>query len=197
MRAVVLVGGLAVWIAGCDALPRADGSQDAAPRLSLSLDMSDVLDWGGVSSIQLTLTNNGNATSRRTHVELYLPSWLEFTSVEPANTEVSLLQSGQETRLRYRLGDPALQPGESRTVVQRVRVPPRRGTAVQTGAQTADDTTAEPPEQVPANRLLRARLVSPEGEELGAEVRTVMPFRGADNTAALQPGGPETMGGAA
>jgi hypothetical protein len=98
----------------------------------------------------------------------------------------------------YRLGDPALQPGESRTIVQRVRVPPRRGTAAanQASARNAADSMADGLEQIPTDRVLRARLVSPEGEEVGAEVRTVMSFRGADNTAALQPGGAAPMAGA-
>jgi hypothetical protein len=173
--------------AACDAFPRLDRSEEADPRLTLSLDMSDVLDWGDVSNIQLTLTNQGDAPSPKAHVELYLPAWLEFSSVEPERTEVSLLRSGAETRLMYRLGDPALQPGESRTVIQRVRVPPQTGTA---------GTLAGGLRQAPADRVLRARLVSPEGEEFGAEVRTVMPFRGAVDTAAVQPGGAETMSGA-
>ena len=198
MRALLLVGGLAVATAACDAFPRADRSLVADPRLALSLDMSDVLDWGAVSSVQLTLTNQGDAAAPRTHVELYLPAWLEFASVDPEGVEVTVLRSGHETRLMYRLGDPALQPGESRTVVQRVRVPPRRGSAAATPApaRTAGDSIADGLEQVPGDRVLRARLVSPDGEEVGAEVRTVMPFRGADNTAALQPGGAAPTGGA-
>lgn len=196
MRALLLVCGLAALTAACDAFPRADRSEEADPRLSLSLDMTDVLDWGGVGSIRLTLANQGDAPSPLTHVELYLPSWLEFSSVEPEATEVSLLRSGQETRLMYRLGDPALQPGESRTVVQRVRVPPQGDTAAATRAPNAADSVAGGLGQAPTNRVLRARLVSPEGEVFGAEVRTVMPFRGADNTAALQPGGAQSMGGA-
>lgn len=222
MRAALLVTGLMISMSACEGFPGVDRARETEPRLALALDMSDVLDWGAVSSIHLTLTNQGSATSRRAHVELYVPSWLEFTSVEPAGTEVSLLRSGQEIRMMYRLGDPALQPGESRTVVQRVRVPPRGSIEAATQAppqESADsipaaDTAASRVDQVPgrvdqapgrmdqapANRLLRARLVSPEGEELGAEVRTVMPFRGADNRAALQPGvtgtvGDGTMGG--
>lgn len=198
MRALLLVCGLAVLTAACDVFPRTDRSQATDPRLALSLDMADVLDWGAVSSVQLTLTNQGEDAAPRTHVELYLPVWLEFTSVEPEGMEVTLLRSGEQTRLMYRLGDPALQPGESRTVVQRVRVPPRRGgaAAMPPTAPAAADATIDGLEQVPVDRVLRARLVAPDGEEVGAEVRTVMPFRGADNTAALQPGGAAPMGGA-
>jgi hypothetical protein len=202
MRAYLLVGALAILMPACDAMPGRGGTQQDQPRLSLSLDVSSVLDWGGVSDVQLTLSNQGNATSRRVHVELYLPSWLEFSSVEPEGTEVSLLRSGAETRLMYRLGDPALQPGETRTIVQRVRVPPRGSIATTMPAPAVVDTPAPatPPvpvqQAVPADRTLRARLVSPEGEELGAELRTIVPFAGADNRSALPAGATDATAGA-
>jgi hypothetical protein len=197
MRSLLLLGGLALIAAACDGIPqfsRTEAGPD--PRLALSLDVSEELDWGGVSSIRLTLSNDGETVSENAHVELYLPSWLEFSSVEPEGTEVALLSASPETRLAYRLGDPALEPGETRTIVQRVRVPPRDATAgpstdaQQGGAEATPD--ARPP--VPANRTLRARLVSPSGEQLGAEVRTAMPFRGADNSAALPAGGTADAG---
>jgi hypothetical protein len=198
MRAYLMVGALAIMTAACDAIP-GGGAQQAEPRLSLSLDVSSVLDWGAVSDIQLTLSNQGNATSRRVHVELYLPSWLEFSSVDPEGTEVSLLRSGRETRLMYRLGDPALQPGETRTVVQRVRVPPRGGPRTSAAPQSSDTSAAASQaatQSVPSDRTLRARLVSPEGEELGAELRTIVPFAGADNRTALPTFGSDAPGAA-
>ena len=47
MRAALLMSGLMVVMSACDQFPRGDGAQEAEPRLGLSLDMSDVLDWGG------------------------------------------------------------------------------------------------------------------------------------------------------
>lgn len=191
MRAFLLVGCLAAVTAACNDMPGIGRAERADDRLSLALDVTDMLDWGGVSSIRLTLTNQGNAPSRDIHAELYVPSWLEFSSVEPEGTEVSLLRSGAETRLTYRLGDPPLQPGETRSVVQRVRVPPRRGVdtaAAETPASDPPDTARAGPEAVPSNRAMRARLVTSTGEALGAEVQTVMPFRGAADAGALQPG---------
>jgi hypothetical protein len=179
MRALLLVGGLAVMAASCDQLPDFRAGDVDAARLSLSLDVTEVLDWGGVSSVRLALTNDGDGPSRGVHVELYFPSWLEFSSVEPPGTEVSLLSADPETRLTYRLGDPALRPGETRTIVQRIRVPPREAPRMEPDPQEDADTIAVNGQPVPANRVLRARLVSPGGEQLGAEVRTVMPFRGA------------------
>ncbi|MBR9991190.1 MAG: hypothetical protein KFH98_15620 [Gemmatimonadetes bacterium] len=203
MRAILLAGALAVASSACDMIPGSRGEQEASPNLSLALDVSSVLDWGGVSDVQLTLSNQGNATSRRAHVELYFPSWLEFSSVEPEGTEVSLVRSGAETRLMYRLGDPALQPGETRTIVQRVRVPPRGATSAVTVAPAAPgDTTdgarpGDAQEPVPVNRALRARLVSPDGDNLGAELRTTIPFAGADNTTALPAAGTNATGAGA
>lgn len=188
MRAYLLVGILALTSTACDAFPRGGGERDAEPNLVLNLNVADILDWGSVSEVQLTLSNQGNATGRSAHVELYVPSWLEFSSVEPEGTEVSVLRSGGETRLVYRLGVPALQPGESRTVVQRVRVPPRTG-AVPSVPARADSAAGAPGEAVavPRDRTLRARLVSPEGDALGSEMSTTMQFAGADSRAAPMP----------
>lgn len=203
---------LVVGTTSCDRIRSFGDAEEADPALSLSLEMSDVLDWGGVSAVRLTLTNQGDVPASDVDVELYFPSWLAFSSVEPSNTEVSLLSTGGETRLTYGLGDPPLQPGETRTIVQNVRVPPQGAADVSgaVAAGTAGDTsvarnaardtaaadtssvaraaaidTTEDGQAVPGNRTLRARLVWGEGEQVGAEVRTLMPFRGADNTAAL------------
>jgi hypothetical protein len=194
VRAIMLMVCLSVVATACDDMPGIRRAERADARLSLGLDVSDMLDWGGVSSIRLTLTNEGNAPGSDIHVELYVPSWLEFSSVEPEGTEVSLLRSGAETRLTYRLGDPALQPGETRNVVQRVRVPPRRGAdAVETAPpESAVDTAGSAMEAVPTNRSMRARLVSSTGEVLGAEVQTVMPFRGAADGGTLPAAAPDT-----
>jgi hypothetical protein len=194
MRSLLLVVGLGIITGACDVL-QGGRTEEAEPSLALALDVTEILDWGGVSSVRLTLSNQGNATSRTMHVQLYLPSWLEFSSVEPEGTEVSLTRTGQETRLMYRLGEPALQPGETRTVVQRVRVPPRgvAQPAIPAIADSAGNTVEDSRQPIPNNRVLRARLVSPDGVELGAELRTIMPFRGADNTQAVPAAGADTM----
>ncbi|HSK18086.1 MAG TPA: hypothetical protein VK912_03025 [Longimicrobiales bacterium] len=189
MRAYLLVGAIALTTAACDAFPRG-GERDAEPNLVLNLNVANILDWGSVSEVQLTLSNQGSATGRSAHVELYVPSWLEFSSVDPEGTEVSVLRSGGETRLVYRLGVPALQPGESRTVVQRVRVPPRTAAVSSVPAQTDSATGARAETAmaaVPRDRTLRARLVSPEGDALGSEMSTTMQFAGADNLTAPMP----------
>jgi hypothetical protein len=202
MRGLIPLALATVIVTSCDRVRSMMGGSEAEPQLAFSLEMSDVLDWGGVSDVVLTLTNQDTVPVENIDVELYFPSWLSFSSVEPASTEVSMLSTEGETRLAYGLGEPPLQPGETRRIVQSVRVP-QRGEAmgVPTGAAVAApaaapvdtgavaDTAAvsapEDEDQVPANRMLRARLVAGDGRQLGAEVRTLMPFRGADNTAAL------------
>jgi hypothetical protein len=210
MRGLIPLALAAVVVTSCDRVRSMMGDSETEPQLAFSLEMSDVLDWGGVSDVVLTLTNQDTVPVGNIDVELYFPSWLSFSSVEPASTEVSMLSTEGETRLSYGLGEPPLEPGETRTIVQSVRVPQRgEATGVATGAAVdppvapvdtgavadtlaavpgAADTAssaAEAVDQVPTNRMLRARLVARDGRQLGAEVRTLMPFQGADNTAAL------------
>lgn len=216
MRGLVLLALAAVVATSCDRVRSLLGDAEREPQLAFSLEMSDVLDWGGISDVVLTLTNQDTVPAGDIDVEFYFPSWMEFSSVEPSNTEVTMLSSGGETRLTYGLGEPPLQPGETRTIIQSVRVPPRgevagvaspadppavSDTAVAADTSVVPDTsavvdtsdvgagTARGTGAVPSNRTMRARLVSRDGRQLGAEVRALMPFRGADNTAALPTAG--------
>jgi hypothetical protein len=210
MRRLILLAMAAMVVTSCDQVRSLMGDTEREPQLAFSLEMSDVLDWGGISDVVLTLTNQDTVPAGDIDVEFYFPSWMEFSSVEPSNTEVTMLSTGGETRLTYGLGEPPLEPGETRTIVQSVRVPQRDrvtdvappaapATPADTAAVTdttvaADtsfgaDTASATAEAVPTNRTLRARLVSRDGTQLGAEIRTLMPFRGADNTAALPTAG--------
>jgi hypothetical protein len=171
-----------VALQGCDRIEswRTGGGAESG-QLVLSLQAPEALDWGTAGTLRLTLQNNADSVAPGAQIELYLPTWMEFASVEPAGTEVTLTSGTDQTRLSYRLTD-ALQPGEQRAVVQHVRVPDPRAPA--TGASAVPDTTrpvspmgtAPPP---PANRTVRARLVDALGETLGAEVQAVVAFRGA------------------
>jgi hypothetical protein len=178
MRALLVVCGVAVALAACDQLPRFDRAPATVERedagLTLALDVPDVFDWGEVSTIRMTVANEGGAPSRPVRVELFLPVWLEFSSVEPVGTEVAMMSSADEMRLAYAIADPPLASGESRTIVQRVRVPPRTVGL----ARPTTDTVVDSP-LVPHERVLRARLVAPDGRVLGTEMRTTLPFRGA------------------
>ena len=210
MRRLILLTLAAGVATSCDRVRSLIGDTEREPQLAFSLEMTDVLDWGGISDVVLTLTNQDTVPAGDIDVEFYFPSWMEFSSVEPSNTEVTMLSTGGETRLTYGLGEPPLQPGETRTIVQSVRVPSRdrvadvappaaslapsdtsvaADTTVVADTSVASDSAAAGDDAVPTNRTLRARLVSRDGVQLGAEIRTLMPFRGADNTAALPTAG--------
>jgi hypothetical protein len=147
--------------AACEPLEQWRAGRDAG-KLALSLEAPETLDWGETGTIRLGLQNQGSSMTDGAVVEVHLPSWLEFGSVEPAGTEVTLLAGTDGTRLSYRL-TAALEPGERREIVQHVRVP--------------EDATGSSP--APADRLMRARLVSQQGAAMGAEVQAMLSFRGA------------------
>jgi hypothetical protein len=168
-----------VAVQGCDQIEswRTGGAE--AGQLALSLEAPEALDWGTTGSLRLSLQNNADSIAPGARIEVYLPTWMEFASVEPAGTEVTLMSGTDWTLLSYRLTDP-LEPGEQRAVVQHVRVPdPRTQTtaaSVNGDTMTAAPVAALPP---PTNRSVRARLVDASGEALGAEVTAVVAFRGA------------------
>lgn len=165
-----------VTLAACELMEDWRGRKASErDELALSLEAPGVLDWGQAGVVRLSLGNQGDSAVSGVRVELYIPDWMDFGRVEPAGTEVTMVSgTGEGTRLSYRIADPPLQPGETRTVIQRVSVP-----AAPAGEGEGDDTTrpAPPP---PAGRILRARLVRENGEVLGAEVISEIPFRGAE-----------------
>jgi hypothetical protein len=183
--------------AGCDAVDRWRAERgDESGRLSLSLEAPETLDWGGTGTIRVALQNQGGSTTDGATVEVHLPAWLEFGSVEPSGTEVTLVAGTDGTRLSYRLTAP-MEAGERREVVQHVRVPggdapaaaqtpvptPRPAADSPPGrtplADPAPDDTAATTRPPPPDRVIRARLISAAGEAVGAEVHAVLSFRGA------------------
>jgi hypothetical protein len=187
MRALLVTCGAAVLLTACEQIPglqRGGAVDHDGAQLALALEVPDALDWGEMASIRMTVANEGGAASRDVRIELFLPPWLEFSAVDPVGTEVALLASGEETRLAYGIGDPPLAPGETRAIVQRVRVPPRS-----TAFGPARDTVIEP-SLVPQNRTLRARLVTADGRALGSELRTTLPFRGVGPATPTAPATP-------
>jgi hypothetical protein len=176
----------------CDEVDRWRAERgDESGRLSLSLEAPETLDWGGSGTIRVALQNQGGSATEGATVEVHLPAWLEFGSVEPAGTEVTLVSGTDGTRLSYRLTAP-LEAGERREVVQHVRVPgdgaatvartpsptPRPAADTPPGDTAPYDTTSatRPP---PTDRVISARLISAAGNVLGAEVHAVLSFRGA------------------
>jgi hypothetical protein len=181
MRMLLMTCGAMAVLAACEQMPglqRGAGEDRASASIALALEVPDALDWGEVASIRMSVANEGDGAARNLRIELFLPTWLEFSSVDPVGTEVALLSTGEETRLSYIIGDPPLGPGDERTILQRVRVPPRGMAAGQAGVE---------PSIVPQNRTLRARLVDAQGRTLGGELRTTMPFRGVGPAAPAPP----------
>jgi hypothetical protein len=173
---------LALGQIGCDQLDRRSG-RETGGRLVLSLQAPEVLDWGAQGTIRLALENQGGSATPGARIELYLPGWIEFGSVDPPGTEVTLLSDTAGTRLSYRTTEP-LQPGERRMVQQHIRVPDPDRVAAAAAAPRAPavpggDTLTPAARPAPTDRVVRARLLSPDGDIVGAEVQAVLAFRGA------------------
>jgi hypothetical protein len=178
--------------AACDEVDRWRAERgDESGRLSLSLEAPETLDWGGTGTIRVALQNQGGSATDGATVEVHLPAWLEFGSVEPAGTEVTLVAGTDGTRLSYRLTAP-MEAGERREVVQHVRVPgDDPAAAARTPSPTPRPAADTPPDRIPpddtaavtrpppTDRVIRARLISAAGEVVGAEVHAVLSFRGA------------------
>ena len=159
-------------VLGAAACERNEGGEDddTAPLLTLRVETPEALDWGGSGILRLTLTNEGDEPAAGGIVQVYVPDWLEFGSVEPPGTAVTVVSGDAETSLQYQLTD-SLAPGDSRVIVQHLRVlerpvPPSMGDSVET-VQIA-----------PTNQRVRARLLTASGEALGVEVQADLNFVG-------------------
>jgi hypothetical protein len=156
----------------CERRDHVEPVEEPSGPLTLAVETPEPLDWGGSGLLRITLANEGDATAAGGIVEVHVPDWLEFGSVEPPGTAVTVVSGETETRLSYQMTD-SLPPGERRTVIQHLRVlyparPP---------AQPND--TIETVRLAPANQLVRARLLTPTGEPAGAEVQVTLHFVGA------------------
>jgi hypothetical protein len=175
----------AAGITACER-PERTGDEETVQALTLTVETPEALDWGGTGLLRVTLANEGDAAVAGGIVEVYVPSWLEFGTVEPAGTEVTVVGGDTETRLSYPLTD-SLAPGERRIIVQHLRVlyrPP----LVATGADSVE-TVQMPPE----NPVVRARLLTPAGEPAGAEVQATLHFIGRSGPLPPPTGAPDSL----
>jgi hypothetical protein len=164
-------GAMIVALTACERVERPDDADEAAPLLTLRVETPEALDWGGTGMLRLTLANEGDVPAEGGIVEVYVPDWLEFGTVEPAGTEVTLVSGDGETRLTYRLTD-SIPAGDSRIVVQHLRV------LYQPPATAPVTDSVETIQLPPTNQLVRARLLTPAGEPLGVEVQATLHFVG-------------------
>jgi hypothetical protein len=157
-------------LVACERVNRTDDDA-AAPMLTLRVETPEALDWGSSGSLRLTLANEGDVPAEGGIVEVHVPDWLEFGTVEPAGTEVTVVSGDEETRLTYRLTD-TIPAGDSRIVIQHLRVvyAPRPQAPIADSIETI--------QLAPTNQLVRARLLTADGEPLGAEVQATLHFVG-------------------
>lgn len=158
IRGAAVVLAAVVLLTGCDAIDRvrtAGGGEEttaSAGGLSLALQIPGILRAGEEGTVRLSVTNRGDSVPRGVRVDLIVPGWLELAPPRPGDREVTLAASEAEgTRFSYRMDEPALEPGETQILEQRVRVPAQTSAAAARGS---------------AGRLVRARLVNAQGQTL-------------------------------
>jgi hypothetical protein len=174
---ILAVAAAAVVIAAGAACERRDAVPDVQePRLVLALETPEALHWGGTGILRLTLGNEGDLAAEGGIVELYIPSWLEVGTLEPAGTEVRVVSGEPETRLSYPFPDSIL-PGERRTVHQHLRV------TLQPPPAPEPMDTVESVHVAPLNQTVRARLLTAAGEPAGTEVQATLNFAGGPGAA--------------
>lgn len=166
-------------LAACDAMDRvrAAVSRDEAPAggsLNMSLELPGLVRAGEVTAARISVLNRTDTVVTHLRAELFLPAWMEPLPPEYEGATVTMASSGEGTRLTYAIAEPPLQPGESRTVVQRVRIPTEDWAGV----------------DIAPSRTVRAWLLGPDGQPLGVEVSSdlavegLRPAAGADTAAA-------------
>jgi hypothetical protein len=142
--------------------------------LMLGLQTPGALRPGEEGLVRLSVTNRGDTVASRIRLELIVPGWIEPLPPRPGEREVSMaaMEDGG-TRFAYRMDDTPLDPNQSQTVEQRIRVP--------AAGPLADRT-------VPWSRVVQARLLGPDGQPL-AEVESEIALEGVAD--------PDTVRGAA
>jgi hypothetical protein len=169
---------LFVTLPACDAMERvrgatARGEAAAAGSLSMNLELPGLVRGGEETAARINVQNRTDTAVTHLRAELFLPAWMQPLPPDYEGAAVTMVSSGEGTRLSYDVATPPLAPGESRTVVQRVRIPEE------------DWAGAD----VSPSRTVRAWLVGPAGQPLGVEVSSeiavegLRPAAGADTSA--------------
>lgn len=185
MHRALLAACVAASLAACERPDR--GPVEEAPVLTLSVETPPALHWGGTGTLRVILANEGDVAADGRIVEVHVPDWLEFGTVEPPGTVVMVVSGDSETRLAYQITD-SIAPGEQRIITQHLRV---RRDAPPPPAPAAGDTV-ETVRLGPGNQVVRARLLTLDGAAAGAEVRATLHFAGgaAGPDTPLPPGAP-------
>ncbi|MDQ3388582.1 MAG: hypothetical protein M3483_03670 [Gemmatimonadota bacterium] len=126
------------------------GVSASAGGFLLSMQMPGVLGASQEGIVRLSLTNRGDTVPRGVTLDLLLPLWIEPVPPRPGDRPVTIEASTEDgLRLSYRMDEAALEPGQTQTIEQRIRVPARAPSGAMTGQQ-----------------IVRARLIDPDGQPL-------------------------------
>jgi hypothetical protein len=159
--------------AGCDAADRArarfagetPSHVATGSGLALGLHGPGVLRPGDEGVLGLSVTNRSDTAVSRVRLELIVPGWVEPAPPRLGDPEVSMaaLEEGG-TRFTFLMDETPLDPQQTQTVDQRIRVP-------LTGPYSEG--------VMPGSRLIRARLLGPDGTAL-AEVESEIVLDGVE-----------------
>jgi hypothetical protein len=130
--------------------------------LLLGLQVPGALAAGEEAVVRLSVTNRSDTIASRIRIELVVPGWLDPMPPRAGDREVAMVAIDGATRFAYRMDDTPLEPNQTQTIEQRIRVP-------------ALDPQTEG--ALPRTRLVRARLLGPDDEPL-AEVESEIALEG-------------------
>lgn len=161
--ALTILAGL-LALPACDAVDRARSQLGTTDTVSmaatgsgvmLGLQAPGMLRAGEEGVLRLSVTNRSDTTATHISLELIVPAWAEPMPPRPGDREVSMAALAEGgTRFAYRMQEAPLEPGQTQSIEQRIRVP-------------VDGVMSGP--DAPWNGVVRARLLGANGEAL-AEV---------------------------
>lgn len=151
-------------VSGCDTVDRARsrfGTTDtvsvpgSGSGVRLGLQAPGMLRMGEEGVLRLSVTNSTDTTATDISLELIVPAWAEPMPPQPGDREVSMVALAEGgTRFSYAMQEAPLEPGQTQSIDQRIRVPVG---GVMSGPNA------------PYSGVVRARLLRANGEAL-AEV---------------------------
>lgn len=118
--------------------------------LMLGLQMPGALRPGSEGVVRVSLTNRGDTTVHNVALDLLVPGWVEPVAPRLGDRPVTMAAVEGGTSFVYRMDDPPLEPGQTQTVQQRMRLPQQRPVS----------------DSEPLTRSIRARVVGPNGQAL-------------------------------
>ena len=156
---------LVIASAGCETVDRGEeravaadsaGVRSEVGGMVLSLNAPGFLRPGQEGDVRFSILNRSDTTIAGVRAVLFLPGWMVPDPPERAGMPVTMVAADAGTRLTYPIGEPPLQPGESRSIIQGIRTSAPAGNAA----------------ALPLSGAVRAWLVNPRGENLGAEIQS-------------------------